>query len=206
MIIFGTRGVTYSYNKGDFHCPSCGSQRPYNHKRVRRFFTLYFIPVLPLDLLGEYIECPNCRGTYRTEVLNFDPGAQGQKFEAEFHRAIKRVMVLMMLADGVVEDEEVEVIRKIYSQLTDSEMSEDDVHDEIKEVQRAKLDVKSALSKCVGFLNEDGKKMVVKAAFLVAAADGVFQDEEKALIATIGQSLGLSSAQLNSIIGSMMKD
>lgn len=206
MIIFGTRGVTYSYNKGDFHCPSCRSDRPYNHKRVRRFFTLYFIPVLPLDLLGEYIECPKCRGTYRTEVLNFDPGSQGQKFEAEFHRAIKRVMVLMMLADGVVEDEEVDVIRKIYSQLTDMDMSEDDVQDEIEEVQRLRLDVKSALAKCAGYLNEDGKTMVVKAAYLVAAADGVFQEEEKALLASIGRSLGMSSAQFKGVIGSMRKN
>ena len=49
LIIFGTRGVTYSVATGEFHCPSCAIKRGYDHKRVRRFFTLYFIPLIPLD-------------------------------------------------------------------------------------------------------------------------------------------------------------
>ena len=39
MIIFGTRGVTSTLEKGDFLCPACCSHREYAHKRVRRFFT-----------------------------------------------------------------------------------------------------------------------------------------------------------------------
>ena len=69
MIIFGTQGVTYSKGKGRFSCPSCCCTRPYDHKRVRRFFTLYFIPVIPLDQLEEYVECESCRDTFQLSVL-----------------------------------------------------------------------------------------------------------------------------------------
>ena len=48
MIIFGTRGVKSTLSQGQFDCPQCGSNRAYKHKKVTRFFTLYFIPVIPL--------------------------------------------------------------------------------------------------------------------------------------------------------------
>lgn len=206
MIIFGTRGVTYSAGSGDFYCPQCRSNLPYSRKRVRRFFTLYFIPVIPLDLHGEYIECKQCRGTYRPEVLEYDPQSESAEFEAEFHQAVKRVMVHMMLADGEIEDEETQTIRHVYGQLTNCEMSEEDVLSEIEQVQHEQQDVTTSLAKWAGHLNDNGKEMVIKAAFLVAAADGEFQDEEKELLAAVGQALGMSSAHLNGVIGSMLKE
>ena len=75
MIIMGTRGVTMTPQKGDFYCPTCCETQPYHHKRVRRFFTLYFIPVIPLDVLGEYVECQTCMDTYKTAVLEIDAQA-----------------------------------------------------------------------------------------------------------------------------------
>ena len=206
MIIFGTRGVTYSAGSGTFYCPQCRSEAPYNHKRVRRFFSLYFIPLIPLDLHAEYIECQRCRGTYRLEVLDPDPQAGAAEFEAEFHRAVKRVMVQMMLADGVPDDEEVRTIQRIYGQLTHSEMSDEEVQSEIRQVERDQQDIAASLAQFANYLNDDGKELVVKAAFLVAAADGEFQDEEKVLLATVGQSLGMSASHLNGVIGSMLKE
>jgi hypothetical protein len=70
LIIFGSRSVTGSMGTGSFDCPQCGTNAPYEHKRVRRFFTLYFIPLIPLRTLGEYVECGQCRGTYKPEVLH----------------------------------------------------------------------------------------------------------------------------------------
>jgi zinc-ribbon family len=63
MIIWGSRGITSSLAKGFFHCPRCDQQRSYDHKKVRRFFTLFFIPLIPLESLGEYVECQFCKGT-----------------------------------------------------------------------------------------------------------------------------------------------
>ena len=206
MIIFGTRGVTYSAGNGHFHCPSCRAKVPYGHKRVRRFFTLYFIPVIPLDMLGEYIECRQCRDTYRTEVLDYDPEAGAAEFEAEFHRAVKRVMVNMMLADGEVRDDEVEMIRNIYAQLTGNEISEQDVQLEIGQARAAGASVAGSLEPIAGNLNDHGKEIVVKAAFMIAAADGEFHDREKALLAQIGQSLGMTAAHLKGVIRSMLEE
>lgn len=205
FIIFGTRGITSNAGEGQFHCPACGPQ-PYKHKRVRRFFTLYFIPLIPLDVLGEYVECGRCTGTYKPEVLDLDPGKGGEEFEAEFHKAIKRIMVLMCLADGVVDDEEIATIREIFGSLTETSISEENVRHEI---DRAGADGRSAtafLSEIVGTINDNGKELVVKAAFMVAAADGVFQEEEKVLLSEIGEALQMTDAHFNGVLQSMVGD
>ena len=61
LIIFGTKGVTSTVATGDFQCPACGRPAPYEHKRMRRFFTLYWIPLIPIGTMGEFVECLNCR-------------------------------------------------------------------------------------------------------------------------------------------------
>ena len=117
FIIFGTRGVTTTPDRGTFHCPQCGAERDYAQKRVRRFFTLYFIPLIPLDQIGEYIECGVCAGTFELGVLSFDPAAQHDAFMAEFQVAVRDVLIQMMLADGEISPDEVEAIQVICADI-----------------------------------------------------------------------------------------
>ena len=58
MIIFGF-SVFYIFGligRGQFHCPNCGGDRNYEHRTARRFFTLFFLPVIPLDKVGEVVD------------------------------------------------------------------------------------------------------------------------------------------------------
>ncbi|HEY4055992.1 MAG TPA: zinc-ribbon domain-containing protein [Kofleriaceae bacterium] len=71
LIIFGRRNMTKTANAGQFTCPRCGPASHYEHKQVKRWFTLYFIPVIPLGVVGEYVECRACAGTFKPEVLRF---------------------------------------------------------------------------------------------------------------------------------------
>ena len=97
LIIFGTRGVTYTSTRGQFQCPTCHEKRAYEKRRVRRFFTLYFLPVIPLDKVGEYIECQTCKNTFKPDVLTFeqastvDGGSKPEPPQAEFHAALPPV-------------------------------------------------------------------------------------------------------------------
>ncbi len=205
MIIFGTRGVTMTPERGQFHCPQCNASRPYGLKRVRRFFTLYFIPVIPLDVLGEYVECEGCRATWKPTVLQHDPSAGQAQFEAEYHRAIKRVMVLMLLADGNVDEEEVATVQRIYGSLTKSDVPRADVEREIASARSGSQDVEGYLAGIVPQLNANGKELVFKAAFFVATADGKFTDEEKALLLRIGKALELTPAHVSGLLSELSR-
>ncbi len=73
FIIFGTRGMTSSVDRGQFFCPICQTNSYYILKSVRRWFTLYFIPCIPLNRVGQYVECQNCRNELNDSVLQIQP-------------------------------------------------------------------------------------------------------------------------------------
>jgi transcription elongation factor Elf1 len=70
MIIFGTKAKTTTIGTGQFYCPKCGEERQYTHKKAKKYFSLYFIPIIPMGDMGEYVECQTCGITYKPEVLH----------------------------------------------------------------------------------------------------------------------------------------
>jgi len=170
---------------------------------VRRFFTLYFIPCIPLDVLGEYVECQDCTSTYKPDVLDYDPAASQAKIEAEMHIGMRRVMVGMMMADGVADPAEIATIRQIYAELSGEEISTAAVEEEIRSTTgQTALSVAASL---VGVLNASGKELVIRAAFQVANADGRFQDEERALLDAIGVALDMTPAHVKGVLAELQE-
>jgi hypothetical protein len=76
MIIWGSKGKEKVLANGQFFCPRCGGLRPYSHKRISKYFTLYFIPLFETQNLGEYIECQTCFTPFRVEVLKYSQSVQ----------------------------------------------------------------------------------------------------------------------------------
>jgi len=206
LIIFGTRGVTYGSEGGQFYCPDCDGEKAYLHRKVRRFFTLYFIPVIPLDLLGEYIECQSCTSTYKPSVLSFDPKASEKREEAEFRQAMRRVLVLMMLADGVADDSEIEAIQGILGKLEDRTVARSEIEAEITKAKNGSDDLTHYCKSMAGSLNDAGREMVVRAALLVATADGTFDESEKAALAKMATALNLSRAHFAGIVTEVLTE
>ena len=67
LIIFGLRVFYRTIAQGTFHCRRCGGDRQYRHRAGRRWFTLFFLPVIPLNSVGEHVQCTTCRTRYVTE-------------------------------------------------------------------------------------------------------------------------------------------
>ncbi|MDF1664124.1 MAG: TerB family tellurite resistance protein [Planctomycetota bacterium] len=205
IIVWGSRGINKTLAIGQFYCPQCEGEEGYKHIRVRNFFTLYFIPIIPMGTLGEYIECQHCQFTYKKAILCYDPDAEREKALAEFEIAITRVMVMVMLADGVIEDSELEVIQRIYLQLTERELSREELGEYIEDLERVNLndprERRRLLRKMLGSLNTNGCEMVVKAAFMVAAADGEILQGEQDMLEQIGVTLGIKIARVRQMIG-----
>ena len=172
----------------------------YNHKQVKRFGTLYFIPILPLDDLGDYVECQRCKNTYNQEVLNYNPDKEFEEFQAEYEDAVKKLMILMILADGEVEESEIETIIAIYENITKNKLDKKKLMDEIDDYSLKKYDVLDFTSSLRGKLNDQGKETIIKAAYLIAAADGEFHELEQELLSKIAISLDFSKAHLKAVL------
>ncbi len=69
IIIFGATTKDSDVGEGTFHCPVCRQERPYIEKQVRRYFSLFFIPVLPLDKQGRYVVCQGCGARHDARIL-----------------------------------------------------------------------------------------------------------------------------------------
>jgi tellurite resistance protein len=204
MIIFGSRGVTLTNESGEFACPGCGgSRQTYIHKTVRRFFTLYFVPIIPLNKVGEYYECQRCRNTYNEQVLSFDPTEQQEKKKAEFVEHLKRIMILTAVADGRVDDEELDVIRDYYKKLSGVSLGGADLERELALAGKAGISPAEYSRRFAGDLNEHGKELVIKAVHSVLAAGGELGQDEDELLKDLAAAMNLSAAHFRGILADL---
>lgn len=200
MIIFGTRGVTFGGRAGEFHCPACGARQPYEHKTVRRFFTLYFIPVLPLDKLGEYIECQTCRRTYTPEVLTYDPKIELEKLRGRYYQHIRCLTVLTALVDGEPNCAQVDAIRHVNREVAGVELSPADVEREFALARKEGMDLSAYARQHLGNVTDLGKESVIRAVLAVALADGDLSAREETELADLVRALQMTTAHYRGIL------
>ncbi|MBO6516399.1 MAG: TerB family tellurite resistance protein [Bacteroidia bacterium] len=200
MIIYGTRAVKSTISTGNFHCPQCETQEEYRHRKARKFFTLYFIPIIPLNSLGEYVECRRCKSTFITEVLNQSNTASEQAFMTLYLHAIRHSMVLIMLADGIIEESEKTAVLNIINRHGHNDMTMADLEAYIVEVQRENKSITTYLSEVAPALNDYGKEMIIKSALEVAASDGHMDMSELQEISVMGQALNMDESHLKRIL------
>ena len=203
MIIWGSKAVTGLNGGGHFNCPVCAQATVYEMKRVRRFFTLYFIPLFPTSTLGEYVECRSCQGTFEPSILAYDPSVEAKKVEALFMTAVKQIMIGVCLADGEIDDEEVKKIQEIYQELTGAVISETDLREEIIAFRGTGMDLLAMAQSLAPQLNDKGKETAIRSAYLIAAADGHVDEQEMDLIQRLGFSFGMTPAHLQGVLSTV---
>ncbi len=205
MIIFGTRGVKSTIKQGEFLCPQCAREEHYKHKKVTNFFTLYFIPLIPLGSAGEYVECQTCRGTFVTRVLDYNPQAEENNFQSEYEKAMRHCMILIMLADGEIDENEMLTVQKIINKFGHNDVTLDELELYVKIVQEKNEDISTYLRKVTPSLNEHGKEIIIKCAISVAASDGNVDDSEIKLIKQMADTMQMSSSHLKGIFSDTMR-
>jgi hypothetical protein len=69
FFIVGLRMRHSTVDRGTFGCPNERGDRPYDRVRARRWFTVFFLPLIPLGRGGEWVRCRSCGATYGPDVL-----------------------------------------------------------------------------------------------------------------------------------------
>ncbi|TWT83104.1 Tellurite resistance protein TerB [Planctomycetes bacterium CA13] len=196
MIIWGSRGLTSVVESTQFHCPQCSANRSGNLKQVRNFFTLYFIPLIPLNVAGRFVECTSCGGTFAEEILSYDPEVEQQ----ETNSHLLRVMVMAALADGQMDDAERGEIQKQYMELTGLPIPAATLEQETELAHQSKADLNSYVGKIAGDMSPHGKALVVKLAFHTMSAGGDLQPGHQAQLAKLSTTLGIPQDQYVELI------
>ena len=204
MIIFGTRGVKSTIKEGKFNCPQCESEKRYKHKKVTKFFTLYFIPIIPLGSAGEFVECQSCNGTFIPKVINYKKNVASDKFLSEYEKAMKHCMVLIMLADGQIDKNEMIMVQKIVNKFGHNDITLNELEKYVESVQNNPEDLSTYLKKITPLLNEHGKEVVIKCALSVAASDGNIDKSELKLIQEMATIMEMSQSHVKGILHELL--
>lgn len=126
-----------------------------------------------------------------------------EQVASEFAEALKLSMLRVIMADGNVDDEEVAVAADVFQQITGQPMTPDGIRADAAVAASGGADLNAALTGLAPHLSEDGRSTVVKAALMVALADGDFAPEEQTLVHGIARAVGLSDEGFRAVVAEL---
>lgn len=195
FILFGIRVRLRTIEEGTFHCPHCGVDRIYRRRALRQWFTLFFIPVVPLRHIGEIVECTTCQERYDLSVLRLPTSntianelaaamraAVAAIAEAgDPHRAATRAAAVAVMADASM------------AEYVDATLTWDlDHHADVGHEDR--------LRRLATLLEPVGREHLLTQLAGIALADGDYTDEETRALDRAGGALGLSPAHVHGVL------
>lgn len=201
LFVFGTAGSTSSINTGEFFCPECDDYKKYDHKKVQKKISLFFVPLIPIEDLGDYVECQDCKSTYKKSVLDHDPKAEEEKIRSLYYFGTLDIMISIARADGVLLPEEIKEIRNTFESIIGSEVSEEFVNEKLEESKETNYSPVQVATALAAHLNDVGKERVLRGAIAISKADGVIQNEELVMLHDISKALLLPKTYANGIFG-----
>jgi hypothetical protein len=196
LIISGLRVFYRTVGQGTFHCQRCGGDRGYRHRAGRRWFTLFFIPVVPLGRAGEHVRCAECGTRYRVGVLAVPTSAQMQ----EALPAGTRAAVVAMLGAGG--GSSVPARRRAIDAVTDAGMAsyDDAALDADLSAAMAGQDLAGPLNRLTVQLALPAREWFLAGIVRIGLADGMLSDEERRAALQIAAQLGMTPAQARGVI------
>lgn len=123
-----------------------------------------------------------------------------EEIQEEYLSAIRLAMIRVMLADGDVADEECHAAAVIIYEMTDTEVAPDAIRADAALARDGGTDLDATLAELAPHLKPEGRAMVVKAALMIALADGDFAREEQELVHGIARAVGLSDAEFSAVL------
>lgn len=194
LLIFGLAVFFRTVGDGDFHCPACGGDRHYRHRVARRWFTLFFLPVIPLNRVGEVVECSTCRTRFNTGVLR-QPTAR--QMEAALPVAMRHAAAIVLAAgdpnDSAARGRAVEAVRGYGAADFDEEMLDADL-------EEPSAGADEAIAQAGAQLTTEAREWFLAQVVRIALADGALGDAERQALHTVANRLGLTPAHAFGVI------
>jgi zinc-ribbon family len=194
LIIFGLRVFYRTIAQGTFHCRRCGGDRQYRLRAGRRWFTLFFLPIIPLNSVGEHVQCTTCRTRYVTDVLQLPTTAQMQ----EALPAGMRAAVSAMLRSGDPSSP-VSRQRAIEAVIACGVPAYDDTALAADLMQSFDA-IRPALNQVGAQLTIQAREWYLAEVIRIARADGPLTETERQAAQAIGADLGMTQAQVVGVV------
>jgi zinc ribbon protein len=206
MIIYGSRTIYSTSGHGGFHCPRCQMQRQFAHRAGRRWFTLYFIPIIPLWSAGAYIQCSSCGGEFAEEAQHHQPdpaalAASGAPGVGNALDDIRRALVLTMIEAGRASQQDATLLWQ-WATANGMQVSPETIFQDFQLALQASAQLGPFVQARLQSLQTNDRVALVRSARQVLSVGGQAQLSAKDVEAlrTLGSSLQLMPDSVQMII------
>lgn len=194
MLILGMRVIFRTLSTGVFHCPREGADRNYRLRRAQQFFTIFFLPIIPLKKLGTVVECDGCKAQFDERVLAAPTAAQ----KSDNLAGTVRSAVVSVLRTGATtpigREQAVRTVSGYVPSYDDNQLTSDLSDLDVSEMR-------DGLRSASTFLDDHGKEGLLTRFALVGLGDkGFFTDAERALLAEMGTDLGMTATHSRGVL------
>ncbi len=194
LLIFGLSVFFRTVGAGEFHCPSCGGDRPYRQRAARRWFTLFFVPVIPLKHLGEIVECSACRCRFNLGALRLPTTAQmAEDLPVAMRAAAATVLLAGDPTDTGARARAIDAVRGYGDEGWGVEALEADL-------SRPAHEAGEMIAKAGTQLTTEAREWFFAQAVRIALADGTITAGERQALHDVAQRLGMTAAHAVGVI------
>jgi hypothetical protein len=201
FLVWGFKVRFKTVLQGAFFCPTCGGDRPFEQKQGRRWFTLFWIPVIPLKEVGEqFVECSTCRQAYKTSVLQLPTSAN---LSNDLTVATREATTWLLRSAPTVTPAARRHALDMLSGAASRPWSDAELDHDLGTLTVDGLP--GRLTTLASVLNEHGRETFFSGCVRVAAANGSVGAAEQALLDSIASSLGMSPAHARGVIAQTLE-
>lgn len=194
LIIFGLRVFFRTVGQGVFHCPRCGGDRQYRLRTGRRFFTVFFLPLIPLNKIGEHVQCMACHARFHADVLRLPTAAQmSAALPAGMRTAVVTMLQVSAPASQLARQHAIDAIRGAGGSGYGPGNLDADL------AQPVRLD-SGALAQVGAQLTPEAREWFFAQVVRIAVADGPLSAAERQAAQAIGHNLGMTPAQTLGVV------
>jgi len=208
FIIFGTRGLKHEIKESAVlanACPNCNDGSLIN-KLYRRWFTLFFIPVIPLDVVDRFYECDRCKSAYNETIKTILGKSQQEQDVAQeqaryiYAKALIAAMTHMSVIDGDFAAEEEREILDAIEKFENIKTELSSIMNIVKVDMNKDNYVFNLLNEARTDLSSEALMNILAQAAVVLLADGKIEKEEEDLMKEYLIACGLPKEMYSTII------
>ena len=213
FILFGTRSLKHKISKSDIlhkSCPHC-NEGSLIHKLYRRWFTLFFIPIIPLDSIDKFYECDSCGSAYNEKIksiLNKNKQEQ-QESNKELRLILAKALIGTMTHMAIIDDD---LDKQEEALIMESIETFDDIKSELLEVLSNVKQYKNSNNYVFNLLNDARDRLsaetltnILHKVCLVLLSDNKIDKREEDLIKEYFIACGLPK-DMYEIVLNKLKD
>jgi hypothetical protein len=198
LLIFGFKIRLTTVASLVFFCPACGGDRAGARREARRWFTLFWIPVIPLKRVGQIVECETCHNHFDPVVADRPTTGDLASVLANAVRALTAMVV--RTADAAADPIRNAAVAHVRWSVPSYDLLT--LANDVASIDPA------LAGQYVGPLDEGlevgGKELLLADLVRVALAGGTVTSDQRQVIEQAGRGLGLTPAHVTGIVSSVV--